>query len=143
MQTISTRTSDPARARAWFEDKLAFTTGPVELDRMLKAGENIIVVDVRDADDFAKGHVPGALSLPHERWDSLEGMSRDKTHVFYCYTQTCHLAAQACVKFASRGYPVTEMEGGFAAWKAVELDIEREPVNRLRRSGERFVHRRH
>lgn len=143
MQTTLTRTHDPARARAFFEDKLAFTTGPVELDHMLKSNEHITVVDVRDADDFAKGHIPGALSLPRERWDSLEGMSRDKTYVFYCYAQTCHLAAQACVMFANRGYPVMEMEGGFAAWKAAELDIEREPINRLKRTGERLMHRRH
>src|SRR5450759_2781595 len=104
MQPSSTRTHDPARARAFFEDKLAFTTGPVELDHTLKSNENIIVVDVRDAEDFAKGHIPGTLSLPQERWDSLQGMSRDKACVFYCYTQACHLAAQACFKFASRGY---------------------------------------
>ena len=53
------------------------------------------------------------------------------------------MAAQACVKFASRGYPVMELEGGFATWKAAELDIEREPVNRLRRTNERLLHRRH
>ncbi len=143
MQTNSIKTHDPARARAYFEDKLAFTTGPVELDHMLKSNENIIVVDVREAEDFAKGHIPGALNLPRERWDTLEGMSRDRTQIFYCYTQTCHLAAEACVKFASRGYPVMEMEGGFAAWKAAELEIEREPVNRLKKVGERLLHRRH
>jgi rhodanese-related sulfurtransferase len=134
---------DPARARAWFEDKLAFTTGPVELDRMLKSNENIVVVDVREAEDFAKGHVPGALNLPPEKWDTLEGVSRDKTHIFYCYTQACHLAAQACVKFANRGYQVMELEGGFTGWKAAELDVEREPINRLKRAGERLLHRRH
>ena len=84
----------------------------------------------------------GALNLPQDRWDSLGGMNREKTYIFYCYTQTCHLAAQACAKFASRGYPVMEMEGGFAAWKAAELDVEREPINRLKRAGERVPHRR-
>ena len=143
MLTTNSRTHDPSRARAWFEDKLAFTTGPVELDRMLKANENIIVVDMREWEDFAKGHIPGALNLPQDKWDSLEDMSRGKMHIFYCYTQACHLAAQACVKFANRGYPVMEMEGGFAAWKAAELDVEREPINRLRRAGERLLHRRH
>ena len=143
MQTTLAKLHDPARARTWFEDKLAFSTGPVELDHMLKANDNIVVIDVRAVEDFVKGHIPGALSLPEERWDSLVGMSRDKTHIFYCYTQTCHLAAKACLKFASRGYPVMEMEGGFAAWKAAELDIEREPVNRLRKAGERLLHRRH
>jgi rhodanese-related sulfurtransferase len=143
MQMELTRTHDPDRARAFFEDKLAFTTDPVALDHMLKSNENILVVDVRDSDDFAQGHIPGALSLPRERWDSLEGMSRNRTYIFYCYTQACHLAAQACVKFAGRGYPVMEMEGGFAAWKAAEFDIEREPINRLRRTSEHFTHRRH
>ena len=38
---------------------------------------------------------------------------------------------------------VMEMEGGFAAWKAAELDIEREPVNRLKKVADRLVHRRH
>ena len=52
------------QARAWFEDKLAFTTGPVEVGHMLKSGNNIIIVDVREEEDFAKGHIPGALSLP-------------------------------------------------------------------------------
>ena len=30
-----------------------------------------------------------------------------------------------------------------SAWKAAELDIEREPINRLKRAGERLLHRRH
>ena len=143
MQTTISRTHDPARASTFFEDKLAFTTGPVELDHMIKANETIVVVDVREAADFAKGHVPGALNLPQDKWDSLGGMTRDRTYIFYCYTQTCHLAARACARFATQGYPVMEMEGGFAAWKAAELDIELEPVNRLRKASERLLHRRH
>ena len=143
MLLMNDRSHDAGRARAWFEDKLAFTTGPVELDRRLKSNENIVVVDVREPGDFAKGHVPGALNLPREKWDGLEGLNRDKTHIFYCYTQTCHLAAEACARFAARGYPVMELEGGFAAWKDADLDVEREPINRLRRASDRLLHRRH
>ena len=48
MQTSMTQIHDPARARAFFEQKVAFTTGPVELDRLIKSGDNhIAVVDVR------------------------------------------------------------------------------------------------
>jgi len=137
MQTTMTRIHDPAKARAFFEDKLAFTTGPVELDRWIKARENnLVVVDVREAEDFEKGHIPGAINLPKNRWDSLQGLSKAKTNVVYCYTQQCHLAANACARFASRGFPVMELEGGFATWKEHELDIEEESANRLRKGGQ-------
>ena len=142
MQTSMTRVHDPAKARVYFEDKLAFTTGPVELDRWIKTGEdNLVVVDVRAAEDFAKGHIPGAINLPKAKWDSLLGLSKVKTNVVYCYTQQCHLAANACVHFASRGYPVMELEGGFDAWKKNELDVEEESASRFKTGGERFAGR--
>ena len=83
------------------------------------------------------------LSLPQDKWDNREGTGHDTTHIFYCYTQQCRLAAQACATFAAHGYPVMEMEGGFAAWEAADLDIEREPVNRLKKVSDRLMHRRH
>jgi len=137
MQATMTRIHDPAKALAFFEDKLAFTTGPVELERWIKCHENnLVVVDVREAEDFEKGHIPGAINLPKNRWDTLQGLSKDKTNVIYCYTQQCHLAANACVRFASRGYPVMELEGGFEIWKEHEFDIEEESANRLRKGGQ-------
>jgi len=143
MQTTMNQVHDPARARAYFENKLAFTTGPVELDRWIKSGENnLIVVDVRAAEDFAKGHIPGAINIPREKWDNPQGLSKDKTNVVYCYTQQCHLAANACVHFASGGYPVMELEGGFEVWKEHDLDIEEESANRFKTSGERLSSRR-
>src|SRR5215831_6853847 len=139
MQTTMNRVHDPARAKAYFEDKLAFTTGPVELERWIKTGEdNLVVVDVRAAQDFARGHVPGAINLPKEKWESLQGLSREKTNVVYCYTQQCHLAANACLYFASAGYPVMEVEGGSEVWKEHELDIEEESPRRFKPSGERI-----
>jgi len=87
MQTTMSRVHDPAQARVYFENKLAFTTGPVELDRWIKAGEdNLVVVDVRAAQDFAKGHIPGAINLPKEKWESLQGLSKDKTNT----SSRCH-----------------------------------------------------
>ncbi|HEV2207139.1 MAG TPA: rhodanese-like domain-containing protein [Verrucomicrobiae bacterium] len=132
------RLHSPANARRYFEDKLAFTTGPVELDRWIKAGEDtLVVVDVREAEDYAKGHIPGAINLPRERWQNPEGLTKNKTNVVYCYSQQCHLAANACVQFAGMDYPVMELEGGFAVWKQMDLDIEEEPANRLKSSGQR------
>ena len=142
MQTTTTRIHDPAKARAYFEEKLAFTTGPVELDRWIKTGQdNLVIVDVRAAEDFAKGHIPGAINLPKEQWDNPQGLARDKTNVVYCYTQQCHLAANAAVRFATKGYPVMELDGGFEVWKENELDVEEESTNRMKGAGERVAGR--
>ena len=98
----TTMVQDPARAKQHFEAKLAFTTGPVELERMMKEG-NVNIVDVRAAEDYAKGHIPGAVNLPKERWSSLQGLRKDRTNVIYCYSLVCHLAASAAVHFAGQG----------------------------------------
>ena len=141
MQSILLTIRDPARAKAFFEEKVAFTTGPVELDHMLKSGENnIVVVDVRDAEDYRKSHIPSAINLPRETWDSARGLSKDKTNIVYCYSQNCHLAANACVAFASKGFPVMELDGGFAVWKEHDLDTEPGLANRLRQMGEKAIH---
>ena len=124
MATATLPKADPARARKYFEDKMAFTTGPVELERAIKSGD-VNVIDVRAAEDFEKGHIPGAKSLPKDRWNSLEGLERDKTNVLYCYSQVCHLAATAAVDFAGRGYSIVELEGGFAGWKENDLPVEK------------------
>lgn len=115
---------DPAKAKAYFEAKMAFTTGPVELDRMIRAGE-VNVVDVRAEEDYREGHIPGAVNLPKDRWQRLQGLRKDKTNLLYCYSQVCHLAAAAAVEFSDKGYPVMELEGGFRSWKEHEFDIEK------------------
>jgi rhodanese-related sulfurtransferase len=133
MHATMMRVHDPAKAKAFFEDKMAFTTGPVELERMLKSGQNgINVVDVREAEDYAKGHIPGAKNLPRDKWNTFEGLQRDKTNVVYCYTHVCHLGAAACVEFAGHGFPVMELEGGFEVWKENGLDIEPATANRVK-----------
>ncbi len=115
MTTITT-VHDPAKAKAYFEAKMAFTTGPVELERMMKDKE-VNVIDVRASEDFTEGHIPGAINLPKDQWHTYEGLRKDKPNVLYCYSQVCHLAATAAVEFAAQGFPVIELEGGWRWWK--------------------------
>jgi len=115
----------PTEAKEYFEAKLQCTTGPVELDRMIQDGEDINVVDVRAAEDYAEGHIPCAINLPKEKWKTLAGLSRDRVNILYCYSQTCHLAAAAAVEFARQGYSVMEMEGGFKTWRDLDLPVEK------------------
>ena len=116
--------NDPQKAKQFFADKIAFTTGPVELERNLKQNAGIAVIDVREEEDYREGHIPGAVNLPHDRWNTLQGLRKDALNVIYCYSHVCHLAATAAVEFAGKGYSVMEMDGGFKAWKEHDMEIE-------------------
>jgi rhodanese-related sulfurtransferase len=120
--TTTALSRDPAKAKEFFEAKMAFTTGPVELERMMKNNE-VNLVDVRAAEDYAKGHIPGAMNLPKDQWSTMKGLRNDKTNVLYCYSIVCHLAATAAVEFAGHGYPVMELDGGWRWWKDDGYDI--------------------
>lgn len=114
-----------AQAREYFANKMAFTTGPVEVSHQIEEGDNINIIDVRDAADFKQGHLPGAQNLPQDEWSDTSGLRRDTMNILYCYSQTCHLAAKAAVQFSEKGYPVMEMDGGFEAWKKNDLPTEK------------------
>lgn len=122
--TTTIKPNNPAQAKQYFENKMQFTTGPVELDRMMKQRQNIQIIDVRESEDYEKGHIPGAINLPHEQWDRMTGLSKDKQNVLYCYSQVCHLAATAAVQFTNAGYPIMELEGGWETWKDYEMPVE-------------------
>jgi rhodanese-related sulfurtransferase len=112
-------TYDFNAARAHFTAKLGFTTGPHEVSGMLDRKEDsIVIVDVRFPTDFRKAHIPGAVNVPKGKWHEAAGLSKDKLNILYCYNQTCHMAAEAAVELIALGYPVAEMEGGFATWEA-------------------------
>jgi len=119
MTVVSTK-----KAIEFFEAKLEFTTGPVELKGMIERGEDINIIDVRHVEDYTKGHIPGAVSLPREHWNTFAGLSRDKSNIIYCYSQVCHLAASAAKYFSENDYPVMELEGGFEQWQNHDFTVE-------------------
>ena len=114
----------PSKAKKFFETKVAFTTGPAELKDLIERHQSVTIVDVRAAEDYEQGHIPGAINVPKGDWASTEALAKDRLNVVYCYTSVCHLAAKACVQFAHKEYPVMEMDGGFEAWKDYGYEIE-------------------
>lgn len=113
-----------SKAVEYFRAKTEFSTGPAELSLLIEADENINIIDVRKPDDFDRGHIPGAVNVPRESWESFEGMSPDKVNVIYCYSHVCHLAAQGALYFAENDYPVLELDGGFEEWQRQGLPVE-------------------
>lgn len=112
-------------AMEYFAKKVAFSTGPVEVSHMIEKGEDFALIDVREPEDYAKGHLPGAVNLPEPRWITAEGLRPDALNILYCYSQTCHLAARAAKELAGQGFQVMEMDGGFEAWEDKDLPVEK------------------
>lgn len=112
------------RAVEFFEKKLEFTTGPVELKGKIDRNEPATILDVRAPEDYRQGHIPGAVNLPNEKWESLEGVSHEHENIVYCYSQQCHLAAKAALELARRDIKVVELEGGFNTWKEHGFPVE-------------------
>lgn len=118
-------TASPEKAVRYFDDKLEFTTGPIELNEMIKHGESVRIIDVRRPEDYRAGHIPGAINMPKGTWGNTSRLSRDETNIVYCYSEACHLAATAAREFAKSGYPVMELEGGFETWRQNSLPVEK------------------
>jgi len=119
---------DFSQAQDFFADRIAFTTGPHELEVLIGGNTDpstYQVLDVRYPADFAAGHVPGAINLPNGRWRNPRGLSKDATIYVYCYNPTCHLAAAAAVELVAQGYRVVEVEGGWDVWVANGYAVEK------------------
>jgi len=116
---------DPAAALAYFQQKPSFTMTPEEMRRRITEGADLHVIDVRSREEFDRGHIPGAVNLPQDRWTTNSGLARGKVNVFYGETATSLLAAEAAAYFAKRKFPVMELLGGFEAWAARTFEIER------------------
>jgi rhodanese-related sulfurtransferase len=102
-----------------FEDMLAFETDCWDVHESLRSADHdIIVIDVRGPNAFAKGHVKGAINIPHQEM-TAERMAQyptNKVFVVYCAGPHCNGANKAAVRLARLGLPVKMMIGGVKGW---------------------------
>ena len=97
------------------------------LKRLEQKDPDLVVLDVRTADEFAAGHVPGARNVSHEllasRIDEL-ATARDKQVVVYCRSGRRTLLAEDVLRKA--GFKrLGHLEGDFLAWEAEKRPVER------------------
>jgi rhodanese-related sulfurtransferase/DNA-binding transcriptional ArsR family regulator len=94
-----------------------------ELESRLKAG-SVILVDVRPVEEYAAGHISGAVSIPHEQLeDRLREIPKDKEVVAYCRGPYCVFADQAVATLKSKRRKARRLEAGFPEWKNAGLPV--------------------
>jgi ArsR family transcriptional regulator len=86
----------------------------------------VTVLDVRPADEFATGHLPGAVNIPlGELEQRLAELDPQQEVVAYCRGPWCVLSFEAVAALRARGFSVRRLEDGLPEWKASGLPVER------------------
>jgi rhodanese-related sulfurtransferase/predicted transcriptional regulator len=107
------------------ESPAAEGLGSKELQERIAAGEAILL-DVRPEEEYAAGHLPGAVSISLEELEKRVGELPEDTPVFaYCRDRYCVLSQEASEFLNERGYRVRRLPEGIAEWRAAGVVLER------------------
>ena len=111
--------------RSYFRDRDSLE--PVsrkELQQRLRK-RAVTVLDVRPEDEFALGHVPGALNIPLGALKKrISELDPSVEIVAYCRGPYCVLSFEAVALLRERGFNVRRLEDGIPEWRAAGLPVE-------------------
>jgi rhodanese-related sulfurtransferase/DNA-binding transcriptional ArsR family regulator len=94
-----------------------------DLLRRLRDGA-VTVLDVRPEDEFALGHLPGALNIPLRALKArLSELNSSQEIVAYCRGPYCVLSYEAVAALRARGFKVRRLEDGLPEWRAAGLPV--------------------
>jgi rhodanese-related sulfurtransferase/DNA-binding transcriptional ArsR family regulator len=86
---------------------------------------SVTLLDVRPEDEFALGHLPGALNMPVDELERrLSELPKDQEIIAYCRGPYCVLSFEAVAALRAKGYRVRRLQDGFPEWKAAGLAVE-------------------
>jgi rhodanese-related sulfurtransferase/DNA-binding transcriptional ArsR family regulator len=86
----------------------------------------VTVLDVRPAEEFAAGHLPGALNVPVEKLQAyLSKLPKRKEVIAYCRGPYCLMSFEAVDKLRKRGFKAKRLADGYPEWRAAGLPVER------------------
>ncbi|ALS01328.1 hypothetical protein ATZ33_08085 [Enterococcus silesiacus] len=91
-----------------------------EFEQLEKRNE-LAIIDVREEDEYASGHIKGAKSLPLSTLQET-AESLDKAQSYYIICQAGGRSQMASEYLASVGYDVTNVMGGMSAWRGAVVD---------------------
>ena len=110
-----------------FEKQFSFETDCWDTHEAIKTGDpGFVLLDVRSPAQFAKGHLPGAVNLPHGKIvaSKLSEYAADTLFVTYCNGPHCNGAARAALRLARLGLAVKIMAGGITGWLDEGLTLD-------------------
>jgi rhodanese-related sulfurtransferase len=100
---------------------------PIEAHELLNLlrDNQVILLDVRPAEEYAVSHLPQARSMPVAELEArLAELPADREIVAYCRGPYCVFADEAVALLRARGYQARRLVEGLADWRALGLPIE-------------------
>lgn len=85
-----------------------------ELEQRLVSGARLI--DVRESDEYAQGHVPGAISIPLGQIPDRLADHVDESGITYLICKSGGRSSNACEFAQDKGFDVANVVGGTMAW---------------------------
>ncbi len=105
-------------AREHFAAEFTFEADCWDVHEALEGEPGFVLLDVRSPALFEKGHVPGAINLPHGKIirSKMAKWPEGTLFVTYCAGPHCNGAARGALRLAELGRPVKIMAGGVTGW---------------------------
>jgi rhodanese-related sulfurtransferase/DNA-binding transcriptional ArsR family regulator len=104
---------------------------PVMMEELVERARsgNVVIIDTRPANEYAAGHIAGAISVPiDELEERLKQLPKSKEYVAYCRGPYCAYADRAVEVLRSHGRRARRLAQGFPEWKASGLPFEASPT---------------
>jgi ArsR family transcriptional regulator len=87
----------------------------------------VTVLDVRPPEEFAAGHLPGAVNIPIQELEKRLGeLPKRKEVIAYCRGPYCLMSYDAVGLLRKRGLKARRLEDGMPEWRVAGLPVERE-----------------
>ena len=118
--------ADSATALQHFESCLRLETDCWDVHAALSQGADFVLIDVRSPELYAKGHVRGAINIPHGKIieSRMAQYPRETIFVVYCAGPHCNGAHRGALRLARLGRPVKLMIGGVTGWRDEGYTLE-------------------
>jgi len=105
---------------------------PIPRSELLERARDglVTVLDVRPPEEYAAGHVPGAVNIPlqelEQRLDELDNQNGDNREIIaYCRGPHCVLAFDAVARLREKGMKARRLEDGYPEWQVAGLPVEK------------------
>ncbi len=111
-------------ARGYLGDVAALEPiAPGELLRRMR-DDQVLVLDVRPPPEYAAGHIPGAVSIPHDQLAArLAELPAGADIIAYCRGRYCVFAPDAVRLLRARGFSARPLDGGLPDWRLAGLPV--------------------